>query len=296
MNILVTGGTGFIGRALIAQLLPSHRIYCHGRKVARIRECFGDSVVAIDSYEQLADVQIEAVINLAGAGIADQRWSEPRKQLLRSSRIDGTRKLVEWMSQQAQPPAVLISGSAIGYYGSHLDDTPLNEQATVVDGFTHALCRDWEAAALEAEKLGTRVCLIRTGVVVGPGGGALAKMLPPFRLGLGGPVGQGGQWMSWIHLDDEIAAITHLLESADARGAYNLTSPEAVTNGDFSRMLARTLHRPAWFAVPPFVIRLMLGQGAELLLEGQRVVPDRLQAEGFEFRYPKLSDAFTSFL
>lgn len=294
MNILITGGTGFIGRALIASLQSEHTIYCLTRRSSRVRDRFGDAVIAVESYGQLGDTQIDAVVNLAGAGIADARWSESRKALLRSSRIDGTRQLVEWIGRQSTPPSVLISGSAIGFYGDHPGDEPLSEEASVIEGFTHQLCQDWEQAALEAEQHGVRVCLIRTGVVLGTGGGALARMLLPFRLGLGGPVGSGQQWMSWVHIDDEVAAIRYLLTSEEARGAFNLTAPQAVTNRDFSTALGKALRRPAFMPLPPFVVRLMLGEGAELLLGGQRVYPKRLEQAGFEFRYPQLDDALAS--
>ncbi len=295
MNILVTGGTGFIGQALITQLLAQHKVYCLSRRAERVRRCFGDSVTPVEDYSQLTGADIDAVINLAGAGIADQRWSESRKALLRSSRIDGTRLLVEWISRQTHPPRVLLSGSAIGYYGDHPEGEALTEDGPVTPGFTHQLCADWEAEAMKAESLGVRVCLLRTGVVLGKGG-ALAKMLPPFRLGLGGPISSGEQWMSWIHLEDQVAAIIYLLGQREAQGAFNLTAPEAVRNLEFSKTLASALKRPAFFTLPALVIKLMLGEGAELLLGGQRVAPTRLQAQGFSFQYPQLSQALTHIL
>lgn len=295
MNILVTGGTGFIGRALIHQLLGQHKVYCLTRRAEHVRRFFDQSVTPVEEYSQLAGVDIDAVVNLAGAGIADQRWTESRKALLRDSRIDGTRLLVEWMSRQTHPPRVLLSGSAIGYYGDHPEDAELSEDGTVTQGFTHQLCADWEAEALRAVPLGVRVCLLRTGVVLGKGG-ALGRMLPPFRLGLGGPISDGTQWMSWIHLEDQVAAILYLLSNRDAQGAFNLTAPESVSNQAFSKCLARTLKRPAFFTVPAVVIRLMLGEGAELLLGGQRVAPVKLQELGFSFQYPQLSSALDNIL
>ncbi|MCV6589404.1 MAG: TIGR01777 family oxidoreductase [Marinobacterium sp.] len=293
MRILITGGTGFIGQALITHLLPEHEIWCYTRSADRVKALFDEEVTAVEHYDQLDGIAIEAVINLAGAGIADRRWSEQRKALLRSSRIDTTAELVAWISRQSVPPEVLISGSAIGYYGDQPTGEPLTETADVHAGFTHQLCADWEAQALAAEQYGVRVCLIRTGVVLGQGG-ALARMLPPFRLGLGGPIASGEQWMSWIHLHDQVAAISWLLEHHHLSGAFNLTAPEGVNNREFSQVLARVLHRPAFFTVPAVMIKLMLGEGAELLLGGQRVVPQCLQQSGFQFSYPRLEEALSS--
>jgi len=295
MNILVTGGTGFIGRALIKRLLAEHQVYCLSRRAERVRRCFADTVTPVEEYSQLSGVTIDAVINLAGAGIADRRWTESRKASLRDSRIEGTRLLVAWMSRQTHPPRVLLNGSAIGFYGDHPEDAELAEDGPVTAGFTHQLCADWEAEALKAESLGVRVCLLRTGVVLGKGG-ALAKMLPPFRLGLGGPISSGNQWMSWIHLEDQVAAILFLLNHRGAKGAFNLTAPESVSNLAFSQCLGRSLKRPVFFTVPAFVIRLMLGEGAELLLGGQRVAPVRLLEQGFSFQYPQLSAALDDIL
>lgn len=283
MRILISGGSGFIGQALEKTLTSR-----------------GDQVVIwsrqssskTNWVKQLDDIKepIDAVINLAGAGIVDKRWSPERKQLLRDSRIQTTKSLVEWMAKQQLQPKTLISGSAIGYYGSQASGE-LDENSTPIKGFTHQLCADWEAEALKAEALGIRVCLIRTGVVLGAKEGALKKMLPPFRFGLGGPIASGKQWMSWIHIDDEVAAIGWLLDHPELSGPFNLTAPEPVTNEVFSKTLGKALHRPAFFRVPAFTMKLMLGEASELLLEGQCVKPDALTKSGFSFNYPRLESA-----
>ncbi|TVQ73337.1 MAG: TIGR01777 family protein [Oceanospirillales bacterium] len=283
MRILVSGGSGFIGQALEKTLTSR-----------------GDQVVIwsrqssskTNWVKQLNDIKepIDAVINLAGAGIVDKRWSPERKQLLRDSRIQTTKTLVEWIAKQEHKPQSLISGSAIGYYGSH-STGELDENAAPIKGFTHQLCADWEAEALKAEALGVRVCLIRTGVVLGAKEGALKKMLPPFKFGLGGPIASGKQWMSWIHIDDEVAAICWLLDHPELSGPFNLTAPEPVTNEVFSKTLGKALHRPAFFRVPAITMKLMLGEASELLLEGQCVKPVALTESGFSFTYPKLESA-----
>lgn len=293
MRVLITGGSGFIGQALTAALSARGD---HVFILSRTPQALTPSarVQAIGALDELKG-SVDAVVNLAGAPIVDQRWSDERKQVLRNSRIELTKVLVEWMKQQPSPPSVLVSGSAIGYYGSHADEV-LDENAEPVAGFAHVLCRDWEQSALEAETLGVRVCLIRTGVVLGPEGGALAKMLPPFRLGLGGPIGSGQQWMSWIHIDDEVGGILYLLDNPSLHGPFNLTAPEPVTNEVFSRTLGRVLHRPAFMRVPAVVMKLMLGEASELLVEGQRVLPENLHTAGYVFKYPRLEPALQQVL
>jgi uncharacterized protein (TIGR01777 family) len=231
----------------------------------------------------------DAVINLAGEPVAAGRWTTDRKAAMRSSRVGTTTALVAALSQLRHRPTVLVSASAIGYYGPRGDE-PLTEEAASGTGFLAELCRDWEAAARAAEPLGIRVVLPRIGVVLGPGG-ALAKMLPAFRMGLGGPIGRGTQWMSWIHRDDLIELLLAVL-TQDLRGPINATAPQPVTNREFSRALGRALHRPTWARVPGLVLRILFGQMAEeLLLTGQRVVPRRAEAMGFRFQYPTLEEA-----
>ncbi len=291
MKILVTGGTGFIGQHLIAnRLRAGDEIYCYSRDANKVTSLFGDTVTPVTEMPPASDLRVDAVVNLAGEAIADKRWSEERKQLLRESRINLTAKLVEWISGLEEKPEVLISGSAIGYYGSVKGDKHLNESAAVTPGFTHSLCKDWEEEALKAEKAGIRVCLIRTGIVLG-NGGALAKMHLPFKMGLGGPIGSGDQWMSWIHIDDEVEIIEMLLTHPQLSGAFNLTAPNAVTNREFTKALGKALHRPAILPMPAYAVKLMLGEGAELLLEGQRVDPEKLLELGYKFKFTDLNDA-----
>lgn len=290
MHILISGGTGFIGSHLAKALCErGDSVYLLSRRPGSERQ--GARIITdLDQLPQVPDV----VVNLAGAPIVDRRWSEARKQLLRSSRLDTTRRLVQWMASLEQRPRVLISGSAIGYYGSQRR-TGVDEASPVKAGFTHQLCADWEAEACEAEKLGVRVCCIRTGVVLGQGG-ALQKMLPAFRFGLGGPIASGTQWMSWVHIEDEVGAILWLIDHDQLKGAFNLTAPEPVTNQVFSRTLGEVLHRPACLRMPAWVMTLMLGEASELLVEGAAVLPRRLQESGYEFRFPTLKPALEAVL
>jgi uncharacterized protein (TIGR01777 family) len=292
MKVLITGATGFIGAHLVPRLLQDgHELIIMSRSAQKAQKQFGTAIRVITRPDQIqSDEQVDGIINLAGAGIADKRWNEARKKVLVDSRVEITNQLISLISRLEHKPEVMISGSAIGYYGCRDDDLLLDEHGDVVEDFTHTLCQRWESEALKAQAMNVRVCLIRTGIVLGPGG-ALAKMLPPFRLGLGGPVAEGQQWMSWIHLDDQLEVICMLLTHDQFSGAYNLTAPEAVTNATFSRQLAAMLSRPAWFRVPAFVLKLILGEGSDLLVKGQRVYPQRLLDAGYQFAYPKLKDA-----
>ena len=292
MHYLITGATGFIGSALVESLLADgHIITVLSREPSKAHHQFSGRVAVITLDQVHTLNEIDAVVNLAGAPIVDKRWSEARKRLLLESRIDFTAKLIELLHSADLKPAVFLSGSAIGYYGNH-DDENLTEESEVHEGFTHSLCRDWELAAMQAEALlGSRVCLLRTGVVLGKGGGAVAKMLLPFKLGLGGPIGSGKQWMSWIHLDDEVGAIRFLLANNHLQGAFNLTAPTPANNATFAKTLGAVLHRPACLPMPAFVMTLALGEASELLLKGQRVLPKRLNEAGYVFKYPSLQEA-----
>jgi len=297
MRILISGGTGFIGAAVVNALLQrGEQVTVMSRSLDKVKELFGDKVDVLlpadfPGYTGPAD----AVINLAGEPIIDKRWSPARKQLLRDSRILTTEHLIELIERMEEKPSVLISGSAIGYYGSHEGGVPINEDGPVTSGFTHSLCADWESAAWQAEHHGVRTCMIRTGIVLG-NGGALKRMLLPFKLGLGGPIGDGLQWMSWIHLDDQVAAILFLLDQQTLSGPFNLTSPKAVNNEDFSKTLGKVMGRPAMMRMPALVMKLALGEASELVIEGQRVYPENLLEAGFQFRYPDLQWALESIL
>ncbi len=292
MHYLITGATGFIGSALVESLLSDgQEVTVLTREPNKAYHQF-EGKAAIITLEQLSALKsVDGVVNLAGAPIIDKRWSDARKRVIRESRVDFTRQLIEGLNKVGSKPAVFVSGSAIGFYGAREDGKVLDEASDVVAGFTHDLCRDWESAALSAATLlGARVCLIRTGIVLGQGG-ALGKMLLPFKFGLGGPIGHGEQWMSWIHLDDEVGAIRFLLENSGLEGAYNLTAPEPVTNKMFAQALGKALHRPTCLMTPSVVMKLLLGESSELLLKGQRVQPKRLLEAGFKFNYPSLQAA-----
>ena len=290
MKILITGGTGFIGQRLIEKRLSAgDDIYCLTRDPEKVQMLFPSEVSALSKLPKPDEIVVDAVINLAGEPILDKRWSDKRKQQLRGSRIEFTHDLVTWIEQQTNKPKALISGSAIGFYGSQAEGV-LDEESSSQPGFTYDLCAEWENAAFQAKEFGLRVCTIRTGIVLGEGG-ALAKMIPPFRFGLGGPIGKGSQWMSWIHIDDEIDIIEMLLTHDHLHGSFNLTSPNAVTNKQFSTTLGATLKRPAFMPMPGFVMELLLGEGAELLLEGQNVYPKKLLDLGYQFKFADLESA-----
>jgi uncharacterized protein (TIGR01777 family) len=295
MQYLITGGTGFIGRRLTESLLADgHKVMLVSRDPERAKLQFSSRVDAImlSDVSLLPNITIDAVVNLAGAPIADRRWTSARKALLKRSRIDFTKELIQRLRESNQRPAAFISGSAIGYFGPHDDAAPLSENGTVQEGFQHTLCKQWEDVALSAEKeLGARVCCVRTGVVFGKRGGALAKMLPAFKLGLGGPMGSGDQWMSWIHVEDEVGIIRFLLDNDQLSGPFNATAPEAVMNMTFTQALAKTLNRPAFFRVPAALLKLVMGESSELLLSGQHVYPTALVAQGYTFSFPDLRSA-----
>lgn len=298
MHVLVTGGTGFIGRALIAALLADgHAVSVLTRDTAPARRALPEPVRVLEDLAPLEGV--DAVVNLAGENLGAGRWSAARKRRFVGSRVDTTRRLVDWMRALATKPAVLVSGSAIGYYGPRGDEIIVETTAAGED-FSAGLCRAWEAEAVAAEALGVRVCRVRIGVVLGADGGepggALAAMARPFRLGLGGPMGSGRQWMSWIHRDDLVALIRWLIDTPAAGGAWNGTAPEPVTNREFASALGRALRRPALLPMPGFALRLVVGEMAAILLEGQRVLPARALEAGFAFRYRQLDAALAAVL
>lgn len=297
MRILITGGTGLIGRHLCKALLAEgHLLTVLSRRPATVAVKCGAAVQALASLsEWLPDRTFDAVINLAGEPIVDAYWSQQRKQVLRDSRIGLTGKLVQGIAAAKQKPSVLLSGSAVGYYGDG-GDMELHENASAGNDFAAQLCVDWEAQALLAEKHGTRVCLLRTGLVLSKSGGLLERMLLPFKLGLGARLGSGRQWMSWIHIADYVASVLRLLNDDQMRGPFNMTAPRPVTNGEFTRTLAKSLHRPAFLFAPEPVLRLAMGERAALLLEGQRVLPAKLVAAGGQFTYPDLAGALDDLL
>jgi len=292
MRILISGGSGFLGRALTARLREDGAQVAWLSRDASRRAPDG---VRVLGYDQLgADDHFDAVVNLAGAGIAEKRWSDRRKQLLFESRLGPTRALIEWMRRMPRRPRVLLSGSAVGWYGAR-GDPPLGEGSAATDDFSHSLCEAWESAAMEAVSLEVPVLLLRTGIALHPAGGMLKRLLPPFRMGLGARLGDGSQVLSWISRRDWVEAVRSLLlQHLDGPGGapvgpVNVTAPEPVTNAQFTRALAHALRRPAGLALPAPVLRLGLGEMSTLLLEGQRVLPERLQQSGFVFRHPQLN-------
>ncbi|TVP79443.1 TIGR01777 family oxidoreductase [Thioalkalivibrio sp.] len=293
MRILVSGGTGFIGQALCPQLAQEgHDVVVWSRQA---NPDVAEGVSAIQRLDELSGPDPDAVINLAGASIADGRWTEARKRLLVDSRLETTGKLVEWMRAMESPPKALISASAVGYYGEQ-GDRVITEDTPPTSGFTHDLCDQWENEALKAEALGVRVCLVRTGVVLDRDGGALAKMLLPFKLGTGGRLGSGEHYFPWIHRADIVGIYQWLVENEQASGAYNASAPKPVTNAEFTRALGRALKRPTLLPMPEPVLRLLFGEMSELLLVSNRMMPKRLLDEGFEFRYPELKQALHAIL
>jgi uncharacterized protein len=288
MRILVSGGTGFIGQALCPQLAQDgHDVVVWSRQLGPE---VAQGVTAIQRLDEFTGPNPDAVINLAGALIADGRWTEARKRLLVDSRVDTTGKLVDWMRAMESPPKALISASAVGYYGEQ-GDRVITEGTPPTAGFTHDLCVQWENEALKAESLGVRVCLVRTGVVLDRAGGALAKMLLPFKMGAGGRLGSGRHYFPWIHRADIVAIYQWLVANEQASGPYNASAPNPVTNAEFTRALGSALKRPTLFPMPEPVLRLLFGEMSELLLVSNRMVPTRLLDESFEFRYPELKQA-----
>lgn len=297
MRILITGATGLIGRRLTQLLLTQrHDISVLTRDPQRAQQLLG---AQIDCWRSLSDRSsldgIDAVINLAGEPIADKRWSTAQKQRLCHSRWEITDALSKLIRASANPPNVFISGSAVGYYGDQ-GAALVTEEETPHDEFTHQLCARWEALALSAASAHTRVCLLRTSVVLAADGGALAKMLPLYRLGLGGPLGNGKQYLPWIHIDDMVTGIHFLLTSEGLNGPFNMAAPYPVHNDQFSAILADVLDRPAFLRAPAFALRLIMGEAAVLVLGGQRVIPQRLEQAGFGFRFFELKEALTDLL
>jgi uncharacterized protein len=293
-RILISGASGPIGAALV----PSFR--SKGCQVVRLVRgpAKGDDEISWNTSQPLAPESVsglDAVIHLAGESIVG-RWTGAKKKLILDSRVQGTRNLAEALAKTSQKPKVLITSSAIGYYGNRGDEV-LNEQSASGNDFLSEVCRQWEAASQPAAQAGIRTAQVRTGVVLSPDGGALQKMLPPFRFGVGGNMGNGRQWWSWIHIQDWVGAVHHILRNEVLLGPVNLVAPKPVKNAEFTKTLASVLKRPSIFPMPASAARLMFGQMAdELLLASQRVEPGKLIASGYPFQYPDLRNALEAIL
>ena len=303
MRVAVTGATGFIGRVLVPALRErGDSVIALSRDIFQAKEILGDGIELVHweaggrpgPWEGEIS-RSDAVVNLAGEGIFKQRWDTPFKARIWSSRVDGTRQIVEAIGRQQQRPGILINASAIGVYGPRGDE-PLDESGAAGHDFLAQMVQAWEAEAAKAEPLGLRVVRLRIGVVLEKDGGALAQMLPPFKLFLGGWMGTGRQYFSWVHRDDVVGIILYALDHDDIHGAINVTAPQPVTNKAFSVALGRALRRPALVPVPAFALRLMLGEAAEVILSGQHVVPKAITAVGYRFKHPELAGALQSIL
>lgn len=290
VKIVVSGGSGFIGTPLVQRLVArGDEVVVLSRDPARVRVGRGvewHPPAAGAWTDEVASA--DAVVNLAGESIAGGRWTEARKRRLVSTRLEPTRALISAMRTNASRPRAFVNASAVGYYG-YTSDAAFDESSPRGAGFLAELVEQWENAARDAEAL-ARVVLLRFGVVLDKAGGALAQMLPPFRFGVGGPIGSGKQWMAWVDREDVVRALTWAIDNGSATGVYNVTAPEAVQNRDFASALGRALHRPAFMPVPALALRTLFGRGLadEALLGGQHAIPARLQREGFVFEYPTL--------
>ena len=301
MRVLMTGATGFVGRSLVARLLrDGHEIVAWVRDAERARGQLSPEVRVVqagDTGDELvaAASAADAAVNLAGENLFAHRWTASRKREIEESRVDLTTRLVDALRAASPRPAVLVSASAIGFYGDRGDEE-IDEDGPPGSDFLAALTRRWESAALRAEEAGLRVVVLRAGIVLGAGGGALGRLLPLFRRGLGGRIGSGRQWASWIHLHDLAEVIAWALADARAHGCFNATAPEPVTNRDLTRALASAVGRSAPLPVPGPLMRIAFGEAATVLLASQRVVPRRLQSLGFRFAFPSLDAALRDIL
>ena len=298
MKILITGGTGFIGTELRSMLLQQeHHLIVITRSPGKYEEEQAKNQQFISWEDSLVEpmVEADAVINLVGSPIFGQRWTDEIKERIYSSRIDNTKKLVEAIGHCKNPPEVMVSASAVGYYGDQSDKV-LDESASAGDSFLSKVCQDWEAAAKEVEKHGVRLAIPRIGIVLETGGGAMQQMLLPFKLFVGGPVGSGSQYFPWIHMQDLCRGLVYPIMNKDFNGVYNLCAPTPVTMNEFASRLGDVMNRPSFFKVPEFALRLALGEAADSIVESIRAQPKHLQKAGFEFYFEDVKEALADIL
>jgi hypothetical protein len=300
MKVLITGATGLVGTALVQSLLRDGNYVCRLLRKRVVDEPEAKHGCDLEWDPKSGDIgpasqDGDAVVNLAGASIADGRWTDDRKKLLRDSRVETTRGLVAAMEKMNPRPRVLVSASAVGYYGSRGDEV-LTEGSGSRSDFLGRLAEEWEAEAMKAQALGVRVVRLRFGIILAKHGGALRQMMLPFKIGAGGKLGPGTQWMSWIALEDVVRVIRFVLENQAVSGAINVVSPQPVTNAEFTKVLAHAMHRPAFLTVPTFALRTLFGEMADALLASERVVPRALQESGYQFLYTDLGAALTAIL
>lgn len=285
-HLLITGGTGFIGKKLSPLLIKKgYDLTVLTRNPENARKLFGDKVRTIKDFSEISSLPaIDAVINLAGEGILDKRWSESRKKELLNSRVELTEKLVAALVDSKHKPKTFVNGSAVGYYGDNGDE-PCPANSSPGKDFAATLCKQWETAANRIKAIGCRLAIVRIGVVLDKQGGALEKMLPPFKFGLGGKIGNGKQWFPWIHRSDLCRLIVFLLEDSRCSGPYNATAPTPVTNKEFTEALGKALGKPTVIPMPGFALKIALGEASLLLLGGQNATPDKALQDGFKFKY-----------
>ncbi|MEG4091542.1 thylakoid membrane protein ThyD [Microcoleus sp. Pol12B4] len=305
MKVAIAGATGFVGSRLVEKLQAAgHQMVVLSRDAAKAGRVFPASaypnleVVAYTPAEsgdwQKSIAGCDAVVNLAGVPIAEERWTEARQQAILDSRKLTTAKLVEAIVNANPRPSVFVSASAIGYYGTS-ETAEFDETSLAGNDFLAAVCKDWEAAAQPAKNAGTRLAILRLGIVLGMGG-ALAKMLPPFKLFAGGPIGTGKQWFSWVHREDVVDLILYALQNSQVEGVLNATAPNPVRMNELCQTLGEVLQRPSWLPVPSFALEMLLGDGAKVVLEGQKVLPKHTLASGFKYQYPTLKLALEEIL
>lgn len=301
MKIAIVGGSGFIGRNLAKALhRAGEEVIIFSRKNSLPQELMGLANIHLVSTSKPSAKDLEgvdALVNLAGESVVGEKWSDKRKEALRTSRVDFTRSIVEELAKVKVKPKVFLQGSAIGFYGMHETGKPVfSEDAKSGEDFLAKLCVDWEEEANRMKEFGVRTVLIRTGIVLSPESGAMQQMLLPFKMLVGGPLGNGKQYMSWIHLADMIGAIQFLLANPKAEGAFNFTAPNPCSNEEFSTVLGKVMGRPSFMRVPSFPLIALYGEGAEVILKGQNVIPTKLTALNYQFQFPELKPALEDLL